>query len=464
MKLLSVVTNSIFAFAACAFGSPVFTPPLVSAGELQSSIARGGRLYDNWYEEIRERAPTRMHPAYPADRAYSGDPQTSWRCKECHGWDYRGRDGIYGKGDHATGIKGIRGMAGGDLDKIITILKDSTHAYRLLMADADFRDLANFVSEGQVDMNRYIDRATKIFKGHKLTHQGYYQSICVGCHGRDGYKLQTIPPLGDVTRDNPWEVLHKLLNGHPAEKMPALRVLDKQILVGILAYVQALPDGEIISSIVRGGRLYDNWRKEVGEFTLWNSNLDYPPNKRHPAYPITGKFAKNPLANWRCKECHGWDYLGREGIYSRGPHFSGIKGIRSMFGADSASIVSILKDDNHQYSKILSLQDFLALANFVSKGQIDMDKYIDRTSGLAKGDIREQKAHYTTICASCHGLDGTMVITISPLGRIGRHNPWEALHKIINGHPDEAMPALRPLGMETLTNILAYIQTLPAKR
>ena len=62
------------------------------------------------------------------------------------------------------------------------------------------------------------------------------------------------------------------------------------------------------------------------------------------------------------------------------------------------------------------------------------------------------------------GIDGTNVITISPLGRIIQDNPWKALHVIINGHPDEAMPALRPLGVETLANILAYVQTLPRKR
>ena len=456
--------NLIFVFVAVVFGFAVLTPLPVPADELQSSIARGGRLYDNWFEEISERAPSQIHPAYPVDQASSRDPKTSWRCEECHGWDYRGRDGVYGKGLHFTGIKGISGMAGKDPDNIISVLNDTTHAYRELMADEDFRDLAIFVSKGQVDMDRYIDRVTKMAKGNKSIRQDHYESICAGCHGRDGHKLQTISPLGDVARDNPWEALHKILNGHPAEKMPALRVIDHQTLVDILAYVQTLPDGEIVSSIVRGGRLYDNWRKEIGGSALSKSNPGYPPNLRHPAYPVNGQFAKIPLTNWRCKECHGWDYLGRDGDFSKGPHFTGIKGIRNMSGADRASIISIMKDVNHRYGKILSFQDLRNLANFVSKGQVDMDKYIDRMSGSAKGDRMKNKEHYTSICVSCHGLDGAMVITIPPLGRIARHNPWEALHKMINGHPDEAMPAMRVLGMETLTNILAYIQTLPEDR
>ncbi len=405
-----------------------------------------------------------MHPAYPVDGTYAGESKTNWRCKECHGWDYQGRDGVYGRGKHATGIKGIQAMAGEDPGKIVAVLKDATHAYGPPMVDEDFQDLANFVSKGQVDMNRYIDRATKMARGHVSKRQDYYKSICAGCHSRDGHKLRTILPLGGVARDNPWETLHKILNGHPAEKMPALRVLNRQTLIDILAYIQNLPNGEILSSIVRGGRLYDNWRKELGQLFLSNAGPDYPANKRHPAYPITGKFSKKPLTHWRCKECHGWDYSGRDGVFSEGIHFTDIKGIQNRTGSGLGPIIAILKDDNHRYGNILSVQDFRDLANFVSAGQVDMNKYIDHMSGLAKGDRTKDKALYTTICASCHGLDGTLVINISPLGRTTRKNPQGALHKMINGHPGEAMPALRALGMETLTNILAYVQTLPAQR
>jgi cytochrome c553 len=154
-------------------------------------------------------------------------------------------------------------MAGADPATIISILKDENHRYAGVMAEADLRDLANFVSRGQVNMDRYVDRKTRVAKGHETLRQDYYKSICIGCHGRDGHRLRTIPPLGDVARDNPWESLHKILNGHPSERMPALRVLDRQTLVDVLAYVQTLPDGEIVSSIVRGGRLYDSWRKEI---------------------------------------------------------------------------------------------------------------------------------------------------------------------------------------------------------
>lgn len=40
---------------------------------------------------------------------------------------------------------------------------------------------------------------------------------------------------------NPWEVMHKILNGQPDEKMPALRALDRQVTVDIMAHLTTLP-------------------------------------------------------------------------------------------------------------------------------------------------------------------------------------------------------------------------------
>ena len=65
---------------------------------------------------IEAKAPEQSHPLYPADGEYAAKPKANWRCKECHGWDYKGRDGAYAKGSHYTGIKGIRQWAGGDDD------------------------------------------------------------------------------------------------------------------------------------------------------------------------------------------------------------------------------------------------------------------------------------------------------------------------------------------------------------
>jgi thiosulfate dehydrogenase len=103
--------------------------PPVAADEMESSYARGGKLYDKWYKVIDVKAPKAAHPLYPSDKKYAKKPGTNWRCKECHGWDYRGVDGAYASGSHNTGIKGVAGMKGADPAKVVAILKGADHGY-----------------------------------------------------------------------------------------------------------------------------------------------------------------------------------------------------------------------------------------------------------------------------------------------------------------------------------------------
>lgn len=238
------ITKWILAALALALALLVTTTATsgaLSGDTALASVVRGGRLYDTWYKEIGEPPPTVAHPAYPPDRALADSPDINWRCAECHGWDYRGRDGAYAKGSHFTGIKGIRMMAGAAPADIVAILKDGRHGYGGLMADQDFADLALFVSRGQIDMDVYIDRESGAAKENNLRPAAHYKTICANCHGMDGLTLRTMPPLVDVARANPWKALHIILNGHPGENMPALRALDMSILIDVLAYVQTLP-------------------------------------------------------------------------------------------------------------------------------------------------------------------------------------------------------------------------------
>jgi len=430
----------------------VLTPTLAAAGNDISSIVHGGRLYDNWFEETREYPPEKTHPAYPARGAFAKKPAATWRCKECHGWDYRGSAGAYAKGRHYTGIKGIQGMAGADPAVVVAILKDDRHRYGPLMAPDNLMDIANFVSRGQVDMDDFIDRKTKKAKGNIDRNEEYFAVICANCHGRDGLKLSTMPPLGRIARDNPWETLHKIINGHPKEAMPALRAFNRQVLKDILAHAQTLPPENLLASITRGGRLYDNWDKETKGKVREVS---------HPAYPKSGTFARAPEMNWRCRECHGWDYKGKDGVFSSGRHFTGIKGIDGKSGADPAAIIDIITDETHRYTTLLDSRDLQDLANFVGRGQIHMERFIDPATGKVRGNIDRRRNYFETICANCHGGDGHRIFTMPSLGKFARTNPWRALHYMLNGHPDENMPALRMLPTQDLVDTLAFIQTLP---
>ncbi len=409
----------------------------------EASIVRGGRLYDHWSRESKERPPSSLHPALTHKRndVIAAD---TWRCKECHGWDY--------KGNH--GFTGIRNRQGNDPAAIVAVLKDATHGYGGLMSENDLLDLANFVSRGQTDTQKVIEAGRRA-KTTAATDEKYYGTICAACHGLDGSRLREVPPLGDTARQRPHEVLHVILNGHPGGTMPALSALGADFAVRILAVLQTLPTPSLAVSIARGGRLYDDWQVEVGA-----QRQALP----HPAYPVTAYFASDAPLTWRCKECHGWDYEGNQGHYAKGRHATGIKGMRGMAGAEPSRIVAILRNSAHRYDAVLQERDLQDLANFVSLGQLDMHAAIDRQSGRARGDAGRASPYYRTICAACHGTDGKRIITAVPLGRVARSNPWESLHKIANGHPNEKMPALRELDPQLLIDILAHLQGLPEAR
>lgn len=209
------------------------------------AIARGGLFYDSWYEALEMIEPKQTHPAYPAAGKQSG--AATWRCKECHGWDYRGVDGAYGQGSHFTGIKGIRETVGVDPAVIAAVIRDDVHAYsQELLSDSAVEKLALFVSRGQLDMAQYIDSDSKQAHGEAARGARFFQTICAVCHGFDGKTLnfgdEAEPEyVGTVASDNPWEALHKIRNGQPGVQMIALAVLSVQDQVDILAYAQTLP-------------------------------------------------------------------------------------------------------------------------------------------------------------------------------------------------------------------------------
>jgi thiosulfate dehydrogenase len=244
-----VVILSVFTCVAVAMAGLVAPTMAQEVGpEMPTNIwavSRGGQLYDAWWAVIEADEPAGTHPAYPADGKQSG--AATWRCKECHGWDYKGVDGAYGKGSHRTGIKGIRAMAGVDPERIHEILMDDTHGFTEdVMPDSALRKIALFVSLGQIDMDRFIDRATKKAHGDPQRGAQFFQTICANCHGFDGKFInfgsdEEPEYVGTVAADNPWEALHKIRFGQPGVGMVSLSVLGVDQQVDILSYAQTLP-------------------------------------------------------------------------------------------------------------------------------------------------------------------------------------------------------------------------------
>lgn len=205
----------------------------------------GGRIYDNWWDALDRKKPESTHPAYPKGGQRSG--ANTWRCVECHGWDYNGKAGLYGSGERYTGIKGIRGAAGRDINRIMAALRAAPHGYTQdMIKDEELRRVAIFVSRGQDNADRYINLKTGEVKGDKVRGATLFQSICAACHGFDGRALnwgtaQEPGYIGTEANKFPHEVLHKIRNAHPGAAMVNLRGLPLKDAVDILAYSRTLP-------------------------------------------------------------------------------------------------------------------------------------------------------------------------------------------------------------------------------
>src|SRR3972149_2565007 len=88
----------------CGGGGVGGVPPWPPAPE---SVAAGGLLYDKWWKAMPgAKAPVGDHPLWASQTTNKLTGEATWRGKECHGWDYRGKDGAYGSGAHSTGFPG----------------------------------------------------------------------------------------------------------------------------------------------------------------------------------------------------------------------------------------------------------------------------------------------------------------------------------------------------------------------
>lgn len=226
----------------------------VDPGEyLIADETRGGLLYDNWTRVIGVTGPTVSHPLYPANGPRSG--ATTYRCKECHGWDYKGVDGAYGSDPtHVTGISGIFGTTRTPQEIFDLLAADTVEmpglghnmdAYG--MTDHDIWDVTRMTLEATVDTDGYI-LPDGTFIGLWFFGQTAYESYCFRCHGADGRAInfgsgQSPSYVGTVADANPWELLHKIRFGHPKSPMGGmiLQGLPDETLAHLGAYCATLP-------------------------------------------------------------------------------------------------------------------------------------------------------------------------------------------------------------------------------
>jgi len=473
----SVVDNGDGTFTMTCEGS---TPATFGEAEeppayTNADVVRGGLLYDKYWILSGADEPTGEHILYPSFGARTGN--TTWRCKECHGWDYIGKDGRYASGSHFTGIKGLY-PASISLWKAFIVLKND-HGYSGTdLSDTDVWDLVKFYREGMIDVSMILDEEGN-FEGNVTSGAAIYDNgvpgvlsgttntntSCATCHGPDGTNevatgFTAFP--GFLANDNPQEFLHKVRFGHPGSTMPASETVNGSLrdVTDLSAYSQTLsPVLWSSTSVSRGGQLYDNY---------WVVTGGVAPTGEHALYPSNGPRTGN--TTWRCKECHGWDYIGKDGRYASGSHYTGIPGLYPATNTKWQSFLEI--NEGHGYGDgELSEADIWDLVAFYDAGMYDI-KFILNQDGTFSGASAIGQTLYDNgigggaSCASCHGADGLNEVvpgfTAFP-GFLSNDNPQEFAHKVFFGHPGSAMVITYDFGatLENVADLSSWAQTLP---
>jgi thiosulfate dehydrogenase len=217
----------------------------------------GGLLYDKWWDHIGVDVPEGDHPLWATQTTNTRTGTDTWRCKECHGWDYFGKDGAYGSGSHLTGFPGVYDARTKTVDEIVAALKGATnpdHDFSIYMSDADLANLAAFI-QGLRDFRQYVDYSAKApIGGDAANGKALFDAEqgCQWCHGLDGAKInfgdaEEPEFLGTIAVDNPQEFMHKAIYGQPASDPRMFAAIERgwaeKEVVDILAYAQSLPTG-----------------------------------------------------------------------------------------------------------------------------------------------------------------------------------------------------------------------------
>lgn len=218
--------------------------------------------------------------------------------------------------------------------------------------------------------------------------------------------------------------------------------------------------------ISRGGQLYDDW---------WRTTVDsVKPDNDHPLWKKQDKNKRGGYDTYRCKECHGWDYRGRDGAYGKGSHYTGFTGIyeasRKMSEKDLEAVLKGSADKEHDFTGLLSNEDIADLALFMKKGIIDMTGLINADGVPAGGNTETGRAIFVKSCMHmCHGGNGTAINfgdSEKPefIGTVAGENPWEFVHKVRSGQPGTRMRSaiINKWSDANIRDLLSYARTLPS--
>ena len=252
-----------------------------------SDIVTGAQIYDKWYAALNEEPPSGNMPIWSRQSTNSRSGEDTWRCSECHGWDYLGVEGAYGSGSHLTGFPNVLALSSMlSLDEIVGHLKgskDPAHDFSKYMDNASLLKVADFLKFGTINDHDYIDPISlKVKNGNIDQGKSLFESTCIACHGEDGKQIifhtEGIDEyLGSVANRDPWRFLHRTRFGVAGTEMPIGYDLGWSPEDGrdILAYVQTLPAGGQVAGVAPNLNITPTPGINPGgpSFNLWSGIL-----------------------------------------------------------------------------------------------------------------------------------------------------------------------------------------------
>jgi cytochrome c553 len=218
-------------------------------------LVQGALLYDKWFAALGINPPDGNMPIWSRQTTNTRSGPDTWRCVECHGWDYRGAAGAYVSGSHYTGFPDIKTVTETLSEQdIVAHLKganDPQHDFSAYLNDTALSQLAYFLKNGLIDDSQYIDPVSlKVIDADTNHGKQLFDFVCSQCHGVDGKKIifrtEGIDEyLGSVAHRDPWRFLHRTRFGTAGTSMPVGYTLGWTPADGrdILAYASTLPTG-----------------------------------------------------------------------------------------------------------------------------------------------------------------------------------------------------------------------------
>ena len=211
----------------------------------------GGLLYDDWMKQLEIETPAEEQTLWKTQTTNTRSGKDTWRCKECHGWDYKGLEGAYGSGSHFTGFTGVLDSVSMTEDELMAWMdgsENSEHDFSGYFQEAELTLIVNFLKYGLFDTTAYINADKSVSGGDGSNGKVLFDGLCAACHGADGKTLnfgdEDEPEyIGTIALDNPWEFWHKASFGQPGAQMPSVLKIgwSYQDIADVLTYSQTLP-------------------------------------------------------------------------------------------------------------------------------------------------------------------------------------------------------------------------------